>query len=312
MKVIGENEVKFQLKESTGPMGPVGPQGPKGDKGDRGEPGPRGLTGLTGATGPKGDKGDKGDKGATGAVGPQGPAGPKGDKGDTGATGPAGSNGKDYVLTDADKQEIAGMVEATGGGGAAIDDTTPSTTTTYSSQKIEDELSALNQANAQQDEVIAGKANDADLATVAKSGSYNDLSDKPAIPAVPSSLPNPNKLILSGAVTAEYDGSAEVSVEIPEGGDGGVYPVIAMTAASAELAPNTFYRWGEIAALSITLATPTNETITNEYCLEFVSGETATTLTVPDTVRWAQEPSIESGKTYQVSILNQIGVIIGA
>ena len=84
MKVIGENEVKLQLKDSTGPMGPAGPQGPKGDKGDRGEPGPRGLTGLTGATGPKGDKGDKGDKGATGAVGPQGPAGPKGDKGEKG------------------------------------------------------------------------------------------------------------------------------------------------------------------------------------------------------------------------------------
>ena len=256
MKIVGENEVKFQLKESTGPMGPAGPQGPKGDKGDRGEPGPRGLTGLTGATGPKGDKGDKGDKGATGAVGPQGPAGPKGDKGDTGATGPqgpAGADGKDYVLTDADKQEIAGMVEVPGGVGAAIDDTTPSTTTTYSSQKIKDELSALNGANATQDTEIAKKANDADLAKVAKSGSYNDLTGKPtiptvpsalpnpnaltftgavnetydgsaaksvAIPAVPSSLPNPNKLILSGAVTAEYDGSTEVSVEIPAGGSG--------------------------------------------------------------------------------------------
>ena len=220
MKVIGENEVKLQLKDSTGPMGPAGPQGPKGDKGDRGEPGPRGLTG---ATGPKGDKGDKGDKGATGAVGPQGPAGPKGDKGDTGATGPAGANGKDYVLTEADKQEIAGMVEVTGGGGAAIDDTTPSTTTTYSSQKIEDELSALNQANAQQNTEIAKKANDADLAKVAKSGSYNDLTGKPTIPTAPSTLPNPNKLILSGAVTAEYDGSSEVSVEIPAGGGSGSY-----------------------------------------------------------------------------------------
>ena len=218
MKVIGENEVKFQLKESTGPMGPAGPQGPKGDKGDRGEPGPRGLTGLTGATGPKGDKGDKGDKGATGAVGPQGPAGPKGDKGDTGATGPAGANGKDYVLTEADKQEIAGMVEVPGGVGAAIDDTTPSTTTTYSSQKIEDELSALNVANAAQNTEIAKKANNADLAAVAKSGRYNDLSNKPTIPTVPTTLPNPNKLKLTGAVTAEYDGSAEVSVEIPAGG----------------------------------------------------------------------------------------------
>ena len=200
MKVIGENEVKFQLKESTGPMGPAGPQGPKGDKGDRGEPGPRGLTG---STGPKGDKGDKGDRGD------------KGDKGDTGATGPAGANGKDYVLTEADKQEIAGMVEVPGGVGAAIDDTTPSTTTTYSSQKIEDELSALNTANAAQDAEIAKKANDAELVKVAKSGSYNDLTNKPTIPTVPSALPNPHKLKLSGAVTAEYDGSAEVSVEIP-------------------------------------------------------------------------------------------------
>lgn len=55
----------------TGPSGPVGPQGPKGD---------------TGATGP------------AGADGAQGPKGDKGDKGDPGS---------DYVLTDADKQEIA-------------------------------------------------------------------------------------------------------------------------------------------------------------------------------------------------------------
>lgn len=217
MKVIGENEVKFQLKESTGPMGPAGPQGPKGDKGDRGEPGPRGLTG---ATGPKGDKGDKGDKGATGAVGPQGPAGPKGDKGDTGATGPAGANGKDYVLTEADKQEIAGMVEVPGGVGAAIDDTAPSATTTYSSQKIEDELSALNEANATQNTEIAKKANNDDLAAVAKSGNYTDLTNKPTIPTVPSALPNPNALTFTGAVTGSYDGSAPMSVEIPSGGGG--------------------------------------------------------------------------------------------
>lgn len=60
--------------------------------------------------------------------------------------------------------------------------------------------------------------NNDDLAAVAKSGSYNDLTNKPTIPTVPTTLPNPNKLILSGAVTAEYDGSAEVSVEIPAQG----------------------------------------------------------------------------------------------
>lgn len=54
--------------------------------------------------------------------GPVGPAGPQGETGKTGATGPqgpegpAGKDGKDYVLTQADKKEIAGMVEVSGDG----------------------------------------------------------------------------------------------------------------------------------------------------------------------------------------------------
>ena len=65
---------------------------------------------------------------------------------------------------------------------------------------------------------ISKKANDADLAAVAKSGSYNDLNNKPTIPTVPTALKNPNKLTFKGAVTAEYDGSTAVEVTIPEGG----------------------------------------------------------------------------------------------
>lgn len=58
--------------------------------------------------GPKGDKGDQGEPGV------KGDPGEKGDKGDTGAQGEPGKDGSDYVLTEADKQEIAGMVEVTG------------------------------------------------------------------------------------------------------------------------------------------------------------------------------------------------------
>lgn len=104
--------------------------------------------------------------------------------------------------------------------GAKINDTTPSTTTTYSSSKIESEISKLNEANATQNTEIAKKANDADLAAVAKSGSYNDLTNKPTIPTVPSALPNPNALTFTGAGTGSYDGSAPMSVEIPSGGGG--------------------------------------------------------------------------------------------
>lgn len=88
------------------------------------------------------------------------------------------------------------MVEVTGGG-AAIDDTTPSSTTTYSSQKIESELSALNEAKAAQDEEIAKRAKDADLAAVAKSGSYDDLTNKPTIPAA-YTLPTASASVLGG------------------------------------------------------------------------------------------------------------------
>ncbi|MBQ6488234.1 MAG: collagen-like protein [Solobacterium sp.] len=54
--------------------------------------------GETGATGPQGEKGDTGD---TGAVGPCGPVGP---------TGPTGPKGDAYILTSADKTEIADLV----------------------------------------------------------------------------------------------------------------------------------------------------------------------------------------------------------
>lgn len=99
--------------------GDVGPQGPKGDKGDKGDPGadstvpgPQGPKGDTGAQGPKGDKGDKGDTGAQGPQGEVGPQGPIGETGPQGEQGPAGANGQDYVLTDADKTEIADAVLA--------------------------------------------------------------------------------------------------------------------------------------------------------------------------------------------------------
>ena len=119
----------------------------------------------------------------------------------------------------------------------------------------------------------------------------------------------------SGWTANKYIGTDEngnlVEKDAPAGGTVG-YPVVSMTASSAELAPNTYYKWGEIATLTVTLAVSADTSVTNEYCFEFVSGETATTLSVPGTVKWVKEPNVEAGKTYQVSILNGIGVICGA
>lgn len=77
-----------------------------------------------------------------------------------------------------------------------------------------------------------------------------------------------------------------------------------------ELQPNKYYKWGEVASLSLTLGTPIDG-ILNEYMFEFVSGATPTTLTLPDTVKWETIPSIEANKRYQISIVNNIALIVG-
>lgn len=127
-------------------------------------------------------------------------------------------NGQRY-----DGSEAVEVNVAAEGGGATVElDTTLTQSGKAADAKVVgDKLTELNEANAQQDTEIAKKANDDDLAAVAKSGSYNDLTGKPTIPTMPTTLPNPNKLKLTGAVTAEYDGSSEVIVEIPKGGSGG-------------------------------------------------------------------------------------------
>lgn len=76
-----------------------------------------------------------------------------------------------------------------------------------------------------------------------------------------------------------------------------------------QLSPNTLYKFGECSSLTITLGAETSG-IVNEYMFEFVSGSTATTLSVPETVKWSggSAPTIEANKTYQVSIVNNLAV----
>ena len=69
--------------------------------------GAQGIQGIQGEQGPKGDTGEQGPKGDTGEQGPKGDTGEQGDKGDKGDPGEPGVDGADYVLTDADKSEIA-------------------------------------------------------------------------------------------------------------------------------------------------------------------------------------------------------------
>lgn len=83
-------------------------------------------------------KGDKGDPGEPGPMGPQGPQGIQGIQGERGPKGDKGDPGDDYILTAADKAEIAGMIDAP----SEIDDTAGAgdTDKTWSASKITSEL----------------------------------------------------------------------------------------------------------------------------------------------------------------------------
>lgn len=93
--------------------------------------------------------------------------------------------------------------------------------------------------------------------------------------------------------------------------DGYVNPIVEFTDSTIELQPNKYYRTGTIEALTITLATPEDNSIENEYMVEFTSGSTATTLTLPANIKWFKgvAPVVDINTTYQISIVNNLGVI---
>lgn len=99
----------------------------------------------------------------------------------TGPVGPKGPQGDDYSLTDADKQEIAGML---------IDDDAASANKTYSSEKIDEELDELK----------------------------NEKADKTEIPA-PYSLPTASATVKGGVMVGDglaIDENGVLSLALPD------------------------------------------------------------------------------------------------
>ena len=171
-------------KGNTGDTGPQGPQGPKGDAGPQGPQGPKGDTGDTGPQGPKGDTGDTGPQGPKGDTGPQGlqgetgPQGPKGDTGDTGPQGPKGDTGATGPQGPQGPQGETGPQGAKGDTGA--DGFSPIATVTKSGDTATITITDKNGTTT----ASVSDGTTPTLATVATSGSYNDLFNKPTIPTV--------------------------------------------------------------------------------------------------------------------------------
>lgn len=94
-----------------------------------------------------------------------------------------------------------------------------------------------------------------------------------------------------------------VTIQFPESSGGTVRIEKLSTDTAVELEPNKLYIFPEMSELTITLAEPSDTSIVSEYHFVFQSGATATTLTIPDTIKLPSNFSVDASKIYEISIL---------
>ena len=77
------------------------------------------------------------------------------------------------------------------------------------------------------------------------------------------------------------------------------------------LTPNTFHVWDEVTSLTLNFGSGISG-VANEYLFQFTSGPTATSLTLPDDIKWANDnaPTIEANMIYQVSVLRGLASVL--
>lgn len=74
------------------------------------------------------------------------------------------------------------------------------------------------------------------------------------------------------------------------------------------LTPNILHQWDTVSSLTLTLGGGVDGAV-NEYTFQFTSGTTATTLSLPSSVKFPSELTIEANKIYQISIVNNLALI---
>lgn len=231
----------------TGPQGPQGDPGPQGPAGERGETGPQGIqgekgekgdTGPAGPQGPRGDEGPQGPQGEKGDPGPQGVQGEKGEPGERGAQGEMGPQGPQGPAGPSELSEetrvtgiAAGQLLFNNGGfltgrtltASDVGALSPTGNASNVTAAFTEASTRANLTTGEKLAVSLGKLMKwfSDLKSVAFSGSYNDLNDRPA------ALKNPFALTfqLNGQTQVSYDGSAEKIFNISKVNESGLVSV---------------------------------------------------------------------------------------
>lgn len=173
-------------------------KGPKGDKGDQGIQGPKGDIGATGPQGPKGDKGETGDAGPQGIQGIQGPAGPTGTVNANTPVDFTEASALENIESGESLSTIFGKIKKIAGslligaGSTLLGQNLTAARALVSDANGKIGVSTITVAELQrlagvseniQTQLGTLNENISNLKPVARSGSYNDLSNKPSIPA---------------------------------------------------------------------------------------------------------------------------------
>lgn len=108
-------------------------------------------------------------------------------------------------------------------------------------------------------------------------------------------------------------GRGNITIQGGSGGGSAAYPIVnhGTSDTTFTLSPNTFHVWDEVSSLTLTLGSETAG-VANEFLFQFASGATATSLTLPDDIKWANDPppTIAENMIYQVSILNGMASVL--
>ena len=132
---------------------------------------------------------------------------------------------------------------------------------------------------------------------------------------IPEKLPNPQKIIFTGAVSAEYDGSSQQTINIPTAGSSATpRQEMQNTDTTVTLESNKLYVFPEMASLTITLGTPSDTDIVNEWHWFFDSGEIACVFSLQNqdgSQVYTDAYSIDANMRYEVSVLHNVAYIKG-
>ena len=244
----------------------------------------------------KGLKGDKGDRGE------QGFPGSKGDKGEKGEPGINGKNGTTPVIT-------ANATISNTSGSPAVKVTK---TGNHESPSFLFEFSGLKgEPGKQGTQGIPGvKGDKGEPGTNGKDGktpaieataTIANTTGTPSVKVTKSE--NTDSTSFSFAFSGLKGERGEQGAQGLKGdkGDSGIMSSVLIEGATPtqSISPNKFYKFESVTTLTITFS-PETPNVLNEYMFQFTSGETATVLNMPDSVRWIGDHTIEPNKTYQI------------